>query len=310
MSIDGPGVLLNIGVGELDPLEFTEKNFPVGSFVMGGSGKLIRVENWTMTVPVVDGQASGEQIPTALVTLWGDEWYKNNDGPPSDGGKSTTLKQSSFASPAGKGWPIKFPLRAVEPESEKDEPTDVVVPDLFSSDENSGTETKLGQVEVPDAFVVDAGVEKTGETTPEPRTLPVGCTPKKSGLHPSARSKVGRLYNHVLEAGGVVRMDDVLKWAKENKLEKNVTSEGDIAKLVEELAYDDWDITIINEGYENALVSIGGVVSSGPAPSKLDNLVAEAQQKAIELYQMGIESVTIAVSVKPGLDFIVTEGDA
>lgn len=315
MSIDGPGVLLRLGIGELEPLDFTEENFPVGAFVMGGSGKLVRVESWTSVVPVVDGEMKGEPVPTALVTLWGDNWYDSYDAPPSDVGKSTTLKQTSFGAPAGKGWPITYPLVSVSiPEETAPAPATVTVPDLFMVDdgEDVGSESRMDlpavnePVSVPDAFVAPAPVTEP-DPIPEPVVMSVGAD--RSGPHPSNRSKVGRLYNMVLEAGGVVKMADAVAWANTNKLEKDGVTDETIKKLIAELAKDDWPISLLGEGTEFELVSIGGVTSVGAAPSRLDNIAAAAQTCAIKLYEMGVSNVEICVNVKPGLAIVVSEGD-
>ena len=295
MSLTGPDILLRFGSADA-PLDFNAENFPAGTCIMGGSGKLIRVDSWTETSEVQDGETTGDPVPTAVVTLWAHEWYEEPGALPVEVGRPTTLKAASFGEPCpGQGWKIVFPV-----ETQVDESTPVTtvqVPDVFerSPDADTGTITKLEvaePVEIPDDHVDDVPAAVEPE---EPITLAVGDG--HDGPHPSNRSRVGKLYNHVLSNNGAMSMDDIVAWANDDKLLKTKADAEDIKTLVGELAKDDWPISIENEGTEGEAISISNAPVATPHPSKLDSLRATMWFYGRELLQLGVRGVTISVIV-------------
>ncbi len=302
--MNGIDILLRLGCTD-GPVDFNEENFPPGSFAMGGSGKLICIESWTFTADARDGTVEGSPIPTAVAKVWDGEWYDDIDAPPpADGGRSTTLKASSFGAPSpGKGWKIRFPLSEmnfvldIPKETTVEEPvTKVVVPSALvgdnpferPADENTGTIGPLPEVEIPDEHVLQP--EPDEPEAPEVKTLTVSG--EKTGPHPGARTKAGKFYNHVLESGCAVRLDAAIEWAADAKVAKNIV---EVKKLVSDLSADGWPIALVGDGTENPTISIMGVLVGEPQPSRLDMVRATMFQYGQQLLEFGVKSAVLEV---------------
>lgn len=342
-NLSGPDILLRFNRCKDEPLDFNEENFPPGSFVMGNSGKLVRVDAWTPTVSVNAGDSLDvDPEPAASVMIWDHEWCDNPEAAPETPGRVTSVRSTAFKDSAGKGWKIEFPLINGEDageECEEETPTTSGVKVPWGGDfdgpkqEGEGGITPLettedeqeypkdgsvechcesndecpahtAAVEIPDEHV--DGAEEPPEEKPT-QTLTVAHG--KSGPHPSNRSHVGRLYNHLLDNNGAMKMDDLVAWANDGKLSKKETKPEDIKALVEELCAEEWPISVEAEGTEGEYVSINGAVVGSSQPSKLDRLHAAAWRYAQELVAMGIYGVRIEMVVDDKLVMEVSAQD-
>jgi hypothetical protein len=338
-NLSGPDILLRFNRCADEPLEFNEENFPPGSFVMGNSGKLVRVDVWTPTVSVNAGDSLDvDPEPAASVMIWDHEWYDSPGAPPETPGRVTSVRSTAFKDSAGKGWKIEFPLTKAEDdeaeckeetpatkgvkvpwggdfEGPKQEGEGTISPLEAAEDEppaetNEPTdEEKLAMGPLPAVEIPDEHVDGAEEPPEEKPTQTLTVAHGKSGPHPSNRSHVGRLYNHLLDNNGAMKMDDLVAWANDGKLSKKETKPEDIKALVDELCAEEWPISVEAEGTEGEYVSINGAVVGSSQPSKLDRLHAAAWRYAQELVAMGIYGVRIEMVVDDKLVMEVSAQD-
>ena len=316
-----------------DTIQFSQANFPVGSYVMGSTGNVLLVTGWSddgVRASGVKCDAGWEENPLLL--------FPDASGNLPGETKIINVSADSFEATGGEAWFIDVETLSVGSKHEEEDappakgivipegfddpqPTDGSVERLFvssekpeedeppmsaqlSEDPEDEPEPTQDEIDILNAIAAPDPEPKQEEPSVDvPDALVYDGDPPtgdmKIGPYPASRKRTSKLYNYVHENSPVLAAD-VYLWAFASTLygkgEKQDAIPSRVAGTVEELRADDWDIRLVNEGREDAMFSIGPYQPTGKSIHEVVK-----QTVAHLMNEEGVEYAEVMVTLDDGI---------